>query len=124
MKREDFFGKTQDSFLEQKTITLDDLAQVIETVVPIFGDLEIKEGRSEDGDNILQIIDEDEGDIIISTDDVAFEDVDMSVLIATLILSDDNLIEVVDCNVKNIITPSNKEQILFFASLVGKTVIL
>lgn len=122
LKRKDFFKAIANDYFEERSITLEDLKKTISSVMPVFGKLEV-EITEENDDKIFIFTDVDKADVAFIPEDCKLteEQLDMSCTLLKLIVQEDNKIQIVEHGL-GMLTPANKEVILFLGSLIGKKI--
>lgn len=123
MDRYDFYEHIRDNFFNNLTADFEKFKQMIIASAPIFGTLRVDITETEEGGKVISFIDVDEADAVFAPEGVDVDEinVDMTVTVVTLHLSTDNIIEVVEHGF-NLFTPKNKDNVLLYASLIGKKI--
>lgn len=122
MTRREYFNLIRDNYYIDRTFLLDNLKDMVRSVAPIFGELEV-EIKDIDGGKEIFFIDNDEGDIIIAPDEMDTSEIntDMSTVAFSLTVNENNIIDTVNSNM-GFFTKANKDLLLFSGHLVGKKV--
>lgn len=122
MSKELFYKRVLETFFEVRTCSLKDLENMLESVIPIFGELETEITKNEN-EATIKFIDKDEADMVISTSNVEIpkEMLNMSSIVLTIHLDKNNQIVFVEHGL-GAFTTANKELALFLASIVGKKI--
>lgn len=124
MERKEFFEAIKDSFFEEKSVDFEGFKSMIRGAMPVFGTLGVEVKDEGEDEKIITFIDNDEADMIMGSEEVNINEVntDMSTVLMELSLNSDGVIKTVSHGIGGFFTPTNKEQVLLLASLIGKKI--
>lgn len=123
LDRKAFFEQIKDGFFNDLSADFESFKSMISAAAPVFGRLETEIKEKEDGGKTVTFIDVDEADMVLAPEGVEEDeiDTDMSTIVMTIHLNEDNVIKIVEHSF-GIFTPANKDQVLLYASLIGKKI--
>lgn len=124
MNRKEFYEVIKNDFFEERTASFSDFKHMLRGAIPVFGTLETSIEEGENGKKTITFIDNDKADVVIGPKNVNIDEVnmDMSTIIMKLNLNKEGTIETVSHNIGGFYTPANKENVLLFASFIGKKI--
>jgi hypothetical protein len=123
MDRKEFYEHIKNDFFIERTANIEAFKIMVTSAAPVFGKLETEIEGKENGGRVIRFIDRDEADIVMAPEGVDTSEVntDMSTVVMTLHLDEEDTIVVVEHGFK-IFTRANKEQVLLYSSLIGKKI--
>lgn len=122
MNRKEFFNKVKNEYYETQSISLENFCKTYKKVAPIFGELEVKTEKLEDGEIKLIFIDKDEYDFAVNSNgEIKNNYIDMSSVSMVLYLDKNGVVKTVENSI-TIFTPANKDLVLFCGSLIEKRI--
>lgn len=126
MTKKEFYKKIAEGYFDELSVSLDDFCEMLKGVYPVFGVLKTEMEDKENGYIEITFIDDDKADAVFSNNpDLEVDEslLDMSTVILKLTLSKEGVITTISHGI-HLLTPVNKENILFLGSLINKKIIL
>lgn len=123
MGKNEFFKTVANTYFEPLECSVADLVEMLTPMLPIFGVAVVEVIETNDG-KTLRVIDKDYADCYVAPEGVEVTDemLDMSTVAMVLYVDKVGVVTFVEHNFK-VFTKSNKNNVLFYSSLLGKTIV-